>query len=54
MKLETFCTLPRDRENFWQVVLLPTIAILRSADGNSPYTAITGEWLFWSCSVLIK
>lgn len=54
MKLQTFCTLPSDRDNFWQVVLLPSVAILRSADGYEPYTAITGEWLFWSFSILIK
>jgi hypothetical protein len=39
---------------FWQVVLFPTITILRSPDEADRYTVIGFEWLFWSLSILIN
>lgn len=54
MRIKTFCTLPNKKDDFWQVVLLPSIAIFKSVDKYDPYTSVTGEWLFWSFSILIK
>lgn len=54
MKVKTFNTLPSDKDAFWQVVLLPTISILKSVDHYDPYTAVNCEWLFWSVTFLIN
>jgi hypothetical protein len=53
MKIATFNTLPSNKDSFWQVVLLPTISVLKSVDRYDNYTAISCEWLFWSCTFLI-
>jgi len=54
MKVKAFNTLPNSKDQFWQVVLLPTISILKSPDVYDPYTAVNFEWLFWSVTFLIK
>ena len=54
MNVKTFNTLPNPKDHFWQVVLLPTISVLRSPDVHEAYTAINCEWLFWSVTFLIK
>ena len=54
MKVQTFSTLPTKNGEFWQIVVIPTITILRSPDKYDPYTAVSFEWLFWSCTFLIK
>ena len=54
MKVRTFNTLPSDKDNFWQVVVLPTVTILKSVDHHDQYTAVNCEWLFWSCTFLFK
>lgn len=54
MRVTTFNTLPSKRDDFWQVVVLPTVSILKSVDRNDPYTAFSFEWLFWSASFLIN
>jgi hypothetical protein len=54
MKVTTFNTLPSDKDDFWQVVIFPTVSVLKSVDRYDPYTAISCEWLFWSVSFLIK
>jgi hypothetical protein len=53
MRIATFNTMPNSKDNFWQLTLLPTAAILKSVDSYDPYTAITLEWLFWSVSFII-
>ena len=53
IRSQVFTTYPSKRDSFWQVVILPTVSILRSVDDNDPYVAITIEWLFWSTSFLI-
>jgi hypothetical protein len=53
MKARVFNTLPSVKDGFWQVVLLPTISILKGIDPNDPYTAVSFEWLFWSFTVII-
>jgi len=54
MKVRTFNTLPSKKDHFWQVVLLPTVTILKSVDGFDQYTAVNCEWLFWSVTFLMK
>ena len=54
MKVLTFNTLPSKKDPFWQVILLPTITILNSADKHDQYVAANCEWLFWSCTFLFK
>jgi hypothetical protein len=46
-------TFPNKRE-WWQVVILPTISILRNRlSYDEAYTCIVAEWLFWSIEILI-
>ena len=54
MKFKTFSNFPRKRHAFWQIVLLPTISVLRSVHTCDKYIAITLEFLFWSGTILIK
>jgi hypothetical protein len=54
ISIKTFSTVPCKEEVFWQVVLFPTITILRSPDEADQYTVIGFEWLFWSLSILIN
>jgi hypothetical protein len=55
MKLEvgTFNTLPSKNDNFWQVVLIPTISVLNNIDRVDDYIAVNFEWLFWSATFII-
>jgi hypothetical protein len=53
MKARVFNTLPSKKDGFWQIVLFPTISILKGIDPNDPYTAVSFEWLFWSFTVII-
>lgn len=54
MRVKTFNTLPSKKDSFWQVILFPTICVLRSVDPDDQYTAVNCEWLFWSITFLIK
>ena len=54
MKVKTFNTLPSKKDNFWQVILIPTVCVLRSVDEYDQYTAVNCEWLFWSLTFLIN
>jgi len=51
MNVKLFSTFPSEKEPYWQIVLLPTITILRSPDPLDRYTVINLEWLFWSVSI---
>lgn len=55
MKIKLFSTAPAGRDEFWQLVILPNISIIRSPDieDNKPYTVVNFEWLFWSVSFII-
>lgn len=53
IKLAKFNTLPSKKDNFWQVVILPTISILNSIDRSDDYVAVNFEWLFWSFTILL-
>lgn len=50
----TFNTMPSTKDLFWQVVILPTVSVLKSIDIHDPYTAINFEWLFWSFTIMIS
>ena len=54
MRFTAFNNFPGERDDFWQVVLLPAISVLRSVDMCDRYTAITFEFLFWSATILIE
>jgi hypothetical protein len=53
MKARSFNTLPSKKDGFWQIVLFPTISILKGIDPYDPYTAINFEWLFWAFTIII-
>jgi hypothetical protein len=52
MNVKLFSTVPSRKEPFWQIILLPTISILRSPDVVDQYTVVNIEWLFWSVAIL--
>jgi hypothetical protein len=52
MNIKLFSTTP-SADDFWQVVLIPTITILRSPIPDDKYTVTNIEWLFWSVSIFI-
>lgn len=54
MHLKLFSTVPTRKDDFWQIVLFPTVTILRSSELDGPYTVISGEWLFWSITIVIN
>ena len=48
IKTLTYNTLPNLKDDFWQIVLIPTISILKSIDRHDDYVSVNLEWLFWS------
>lgn len=54
MSIKLFNTLPTKKDIFWQVVLLPTITILRNTEYKEEYSVVSFEWLFWSLTFLIN
>lgn len=52
--MKLFSTAPTKSDFFWQIVLLPTVTILRNAEPEGPYTVVTVEWLFWSLTTIIN
>jgi len=52
MSIKLFSTAPRAKDPFWQIVLLPTITVLRNCEFNESYTVISVEWLFWSVTLI--
>lgn len=53
MKIKWFSTVPHEKDPFWQIVIIPTVSILRSPDVHEAYTVVNVEWLFWSISIFI-
>jgi hypothetical protein len=51
---KVYNTLPNPKSNWWQVVLIPTIAIMNNIEKYDPYVAINIEWLFWSHTIIIN
>lgn len=54
MDIKLFSTTPSKKDIFWQVVLLPTITILRNTDLGQSYTVVSCEWLFWSVTIILN
>lgn len=55
IKLLTMSTTPNKREDYWQCVFIPTIAMFYSKyEDNEGHMAINFEWLFWSLTILIS
>lgn len=53
VKLTSFSTFPFKRREYWQIVFLPTFSLYRSGVTGDGHWAITGEFLFWSVTLLI-
>lgn len=51
---KVYNTLPNSKSSWWQVVLIPTVAIMSNVEGEDPYVAINIEWLFWSHTIIIR
>jgi hypothetical protein len=51
---KVYNTLPRKDSHWWQVVLIPTVAIMNNIQEFDPYVAINIEWLFWSHTIIIN
>ena len=54
MNIKLFSTAPKNDDVFWQVVLFPTITILRNKEFSGGYYAVSVEWLFWSFTTIIN
>jgi hypothetical protein len=54
MNVKVFSTTPSKKDYFWQIVLLPTITILKSQDPFDRYTVVNIEYLFWSVSIFLN
>jgi len=51
---KVYNTLPSKDSHWWQVVLIPTVAIMNNIQEFDPYGAINIEWLFWSHTIIIN
>ena len=49
---KAFNTLPSKDNDFWQVVVIPTVSVLVSREEN--YSVVSFEWLFWSATICFK
>jgi hypothetical protein len=54
MNIKTYNTLPSKKDSFWQVIIIPSLVILKSVDVHDKYIAINAEWLFWAVTLIIK
>jgi hypothetical protein len=54
MNIKLFNTAPKSSDVFWQIVLLPTITILRNTEFDQGYSVISAEWLFWSVTIILN
>lgn len=55
VKLLTMTTTPNKRDDYWQCVFIPTVAMFHSVyDDKNSHMAINFEWLFWSLTILIN
>jgi hypothetical protein len=54
MSIKLFSTAPTRSDVFWQIVLLPTVTVLRNREFNTSYTVASIEWLFWSVTIIIN
>lgn len=54
MDFKLFNTLPNKKDDFWQIVLIPTVSVLNNIERRDKYVAINVEWLFWSFTTIIS
>lgn len=54
MQTKVFNTLPNKNYEFWQVVVFPTLTILRNKEPEGSYTVFNFEWLFWSLTFVYE
>jgi hypothetical protein len=54
MSIKLFSTAPTEGDVFWQVVLFPTITVLRNREFGGAYYAVSVEWLFWSVTTILN
>lgn len=54
MEVKLFSTAPHPKDDFWQIVIVPTITVLRNNELESSYTVCSVEWLFWSLTFVIN
>lgn len=54
IQCKMFNTLPSKKDQFFQVVLIPTVSILNSISTDDRYIAINFEWLFWSFTTIFE
>lgn len=55
IKLLTMSTVPNKRDDYWQCVFIPTIAMFYSSyEDDANHMAVNFEWLFWSLTILIS
>ena len=54
MEFKLFNTLPSGKDIFWQIVLVPTVTVLRNNEPEGSYTVCSAEWLFWSLTFIIN
>jgi|APGre2960657373_1045057.scaffolds.fasta_scaffold01346_13 hypothetical protein len=50
LRILTYNTLPSKKDKFWQIVIIPTIAVLNN--GINECVAVNFEWLFFSLTIL--
>ena len=54
MKLLTMSTTPNKRDDYWQIVFIPTVAMFYSKyENETSHMAVNFEWLCWSLTILI-
>jgi hypothetical protein len=51
MEVKLFSTTPHEKDDMWQLVIIPTISVVRCK--SERYTVVNFEWLFWNLSILI-
>ena len=54
MDIKLFSTAPHPKDVFWQIVIVPTMSVLRHNDPKEAYTVCSVEWLFWSLTFVIN
>ncbi len=66
IELSTFSTFPSRESYYWEIVIIPTVTILRVKEdtehteegklvySHPSYIDFNFEWLFWSVTILIK
>ena len=54
MNVKLFSTAPYPNDEFWQIVIVPTVTVLRHNYPKEAYTVCSVEWLFWSLTFIIN